>query len=976
VIDTAAAERARDPLPDSEALERAWPALAPVFAASPYLAGLARRDGSLARTLDADENDRLAEILQAVRDAANGPPEAVAGVLRAAKAQVHLLIALTDLGGVWSLDQVTGAMTRFADAVLQVALASAATAEAARGRLTRDDGEVPGLFVLAMGKHGAHELNYSSDIDVSFFFDPERLPAAPGTDPQALAVRLAQATSNLLNARTAEGYVLRTDLRLRPDPGSTPVAVSVPAALVYYETVGQNWERAAFIKARVAAGDPETGAAFLEALRPYIWRRSLDYGAIADIHSIKRQILAGGPAGHAEGRIRAPGADLKRGRGGIREIEFYVQTQQLILGGRDPTLRSSRTLDALAALNTAGHVSAEAAEELAQAYLRLRAWEHRVQMLHDEQTHRLPAEEGPRRAVAALSGFNDLRRFDRAVARTLTVVDRRYAELFAEEEPLSSRFGSLVFTGVEDDEETLRTLERMGFAEPARVSSTIRDWHHGRIRATATARGRELFTRLAPRLLEAARRTGAPDAAFIRFAEFFSGLSSSVSVQSLFLAEPALFELVVEVMAFAPDLARTLSRRPETLDAMLDGGFLAPLADSDLGEVTAALTAEATSLEAAMDGVRRAHREQSFRIGVQVLTGAADGETAGRAYSDLADSCVRALAPAALAEVERGAGAFPGQAAVAALGKLGSREMSARSDLDLLVLYAAPQGAASAVKGWRAETVYGRFAQRLVAALSAPTEAGAPYTVDLRLRPSGSDGPVAVSLDAFADYHAGEAETWEALALTRARVVWATTPAFRRGGGLGHGVGVAPAARPGADRRRCPGHAGGHGRGAPADGLLGPEAQPGRIVRHRVHRPAPAARWRGGGRSAPSGHARRPGRSVGSGRGAAQAPGGARPSLAPAAGTVPTDPGGPGRGRRSGRRARALPPQARPCGRGPQLQRARGQVAARTRRRCVLRRPRRDFLSARAAPTADGAGGDRRSRIRGFVIVFRWSFEP
>ena len=773
VIDRDAAEHATDVVPPSELSERAWPALAPVFAASPYLAGLARRDDLLGRTLGSHPETRLSEILLQIR-ALPLDGETVGSGLRRLKAEAHLLIALADLGGVWSLDAVTAAMTRFADAALAKALEAAALAEAARGRLAWTDGELPGLFVLAMGKHGAHELNYSSDIDVSFFFEPGRLPAGVGVAPEAVAVRLAQSVANLLGERTVEGYVLRTDLRLRPDPGSTPPAVSVPAALVYYETVGQNWERAAFIKARVAAGDREAGEAFLQALRPFIWRRSLDYAAIADIHSIKRQILAG----EGEGRIKAPGADLKRGRGGIREIEFYVQTQQLILGGRDPALRSSRTLDALAALTAAGHVEAEAADELTEAYQRLRGWEHRIQMLGDEQTHRLPADPQQRRAVAALSGFEDLRRFDRAVQRTLSVVDRRYAELFAEEESLSSRFGSLVFTGVEDDEETLRTLERMGFVEPARVSATIRDWHHGRIRATRTARGRELFTRLAPRLLEAARRTGAPDAAFTRFGAFFTGLSSSVQVQSLFLAEPALFELVVEVMAFAPDLARTLSRRPEALDAMLDGAFFAPLAEADPAEAVAALTREAATLEAAMDGARRAHREQSFRVGVQVLTGAADAEAAGRAYTSLAEACIQVLAPAALAEVERHAGGFPGEAAVVALGKVGSREMTARSDLDLMVLYASEPGAASAGKGWRAETVYGRFTQRLIAALSAPTEAGSLYAVDMQLRPSGADGPVAVSLSAFADYHASHSETWEALALTRARVVWATTPGF------------------------------------------------------------------------------------------------------------------------------------------------------------------------------------------------------
>ena len=382
-------------------------------------------------------------------------------------------------------------------------------------------------------------------------------------------MRITQRLAEVLQARTGDGYVFRVDLRLRPDPASTPAALPVDEALDYYESVGQNWERAASIKARLAAGDGACGQAFLEALRPFIWRRNLDFAAISDIHSIKRQIQALRP----EARLAAPGADLKLGPGGIREIEFFVQTQQLILGGRHPALRSPRTLDALAALAEAGHVTAETAADLAKSYQTLRALEHRIQMLEDEQTHRVPVREADRRRVAALYGYGDLRRFDAAVARTLKTVNRRYGELFAGEEPLSSRFGSRVFTGVEDDPPTLETLARMGFAAPALVAETVRAWHHGRISATHTERGRELFTRLAPRLLEAVAATGSPDKAFARFADFFSRLTVGVQVQSLFLAQPRLLELIVRVMAYAPGFARTLARRPATLDAMLDPDF-------------------------------------------------------------------------------------------------------------------------------------------------------------------------------------------------------------------------------------------------------------------------------------------------------------------------------------------------------------------------------------------------------------------
>jgi glutamate-ammonia-ligase adenylyltransferase len=790
VLDKAAGQRAFDLITAaaqkdgwSEDLARAEAALRPVFATSAYLATLAsRRPERLRAILQNDPDARLAAILDDAAAVAGeaATVDAVKARLRQLKAETHLLTALADLGGVWGLDAVTGALTRFADAALAAAIAVAARVEIDRGRLTApaDDarGPAPGFFCIAMGKFGAFELNYSSDIDFCVFYDPELMPLADGAEVQAVATRLAQTVAELLQERTADGYVFRVDLRLRPDPSSTPLAVSLPSALDYYESVGQNWERAAFIKARAAGGDVAAGEAFLAELQPFIWRRNLDFAAIADIHSIKRQIHVH----KVDDRLAAKGADLKLGHGGIREIEFYAQTQQLILGGRDPSLRARRTVDALRALAAAGHIHDRAAAELTEAYGALRALEHRAQMIADEQTHRLPENDAERRRIAVLWGEGDLRRFDAAVERVLKRVNHRYGELFADDEDLSSRFGSLVFTGVEDDPETTRTITRMGFSDPARVSATIRAWHHGRIAATRTERGRELFTRLAPRLLEAAHATGAPDAAFNRFADFFAGLSSGVQVQSLFLAQPKLFELVVQVMAFAPQLAATLARRPAVLDALLDREFFAPFVAGEHGEaIEAALARAGPEFEAAMDAVRRVHREQVFRIGVRVISGAASAAEAGPAFADLADACIGALAPVAMAETVRLGGAFAGEVAVVALGKFGSREMTAGSDLDLMTVFHAPDGAAmSAIKGWGAQTFYARFTQRLIAALSAPTGEGGLYEVDMRLRPSGAAGPVAVSMAAFESYYAAEAETWEFLALTRARVAWATSPAF------------------------------------------------------------------------------------------------------------------------------------------------------------------------------------------------------
>ncbi|MES2861037.1 MAG: bifunctional [glutamine synthetase] adenylyltransferase/[glutamine synthetase]-adenylyl-L-tyrosine phosphorylase [Pseudomonadota bacterium] len=787
VVDREAADRARERLVASaqeggwsEDFARFWPALEPVFAASPYLFGLARRWPEMLRTILADAPEARLEDIAARTIALTGGADDMRSPLRRLKAELHLLTAIADLGGIWDLDQVTGALSRFADVASRAALSGVAEDLRQRGKLltAADDtrGPIPGLFGLAMGKHGAFELNYSSDIDLSLFFDPDRLAPvlAEGTEAQGTMNRVAQGVAALLSERTADGYVFRVDLRLRPDPSSTPPVVAVPMALDYYESVGQNWERAAFIKARAICGDFGAATEFLKDMVPFVWRRSLDYQAVLDIQSIKRQIHV-----HKTGEgLEAAGANLKLGRGGIREIEFYAQTQQLILGGRDPTLRSPRTVDALSALVEKGHLPAEVATEMTDAYIELRGLEHRVQMLDDEQTHILPTDPARRAAVAALAGQGDLVLFDAGVEALLLGVNQRYGALFEGEEELSSPFGSLVFTGVDNDPETLATLERMGFSEPGGVADTIRSWHHGRIPATRSVRGRELFTRLAPRLLTAVARTGAPDAAFRRFSVFFAGLSAGVQVQALFLNQPELFERIVGVMAFAPRLARTLGRYPAALDSMLDARF-----ETELGVNTGlfdqmAEEAEAEDFEGAMNAVRRLHREQAFRIGMQTLTGRIGPEAAGRGFTNLADAVMRTLSAAALRETERLGGVMPGAVAVIALGKAGSGEMTAGSDLDLMTVYDAPAEATSATKGWSADTFYVRFTQRLISALSAHTAEGGLYEVDMRLRPSGSKGPVSVPLSGFQAYYQGEAESWEFMALTRARVAWASDAGF------------------------------------------------------------------------------------------------------------------------------------------------------------------------------------------------------
>ncbi|MBI3437816.1 MAG: bifunctional [glutamine synthetase] adenylyltransferase/[glutamine synthetase]-adenylyl-L-tyrosine phosphorylase [Proteobacteria bacterium] len=733
---------------------------------APYLKRLIARREDILNDIDDAWPQRMVDAAIASADAIACDPPAIEEAmqrLRTAKDQVHLATAIADLSGAWALERVTGAITDFADAALRAAVSVAASELARRGEIVLAENlRVPGFALIAMGKMGARELNYSSDIDFSVFFDAELLTSAGAREPRVAAVRLVAPLVRTLEEVTAEGYVFRTDLRLRPDPGSTPVAVSIASAELYYQNLGQNWERAAFIKARAAAGDIACGRAFLSTLEPFIWRKHLDFAAVEDVHSIKRQILSA----HKSAELGNPVFDVKLGRGGIRDIELFAQTQQLILGGRNRELRKSGTLTALDALAAAGAIEGRARDALSEAYVFFREIEHRIQMLEDAQTHRLPSEPETRARVAALAGFSSLADFDAAVIEWRRVVADVDQQLFGGGESLADPLGSLSFTGVDDNPETLATIGKLGFSNPAFVSQTIRGWHHGRIRAMRSERARELLTRLTPRLLRALSGAGDPDHSFGRFAAFFAGLSAGVQVLALLDARPQLLDLLARVLSIAPRQADALSMRPALLDALIEPRFASPLRVDELGARARELRrrlADEVSFEARLNAARRFQREEAFRINVQLLDGLAGAQEVGAARADLAEACVVAMADAALAETERALGKQPGAFCVLALGKFGGVELSSRSDLDIMLVYDAPADAMNS------GDFYTKLTQRLITALSAPTEEGALYDVDAKLRPSGSKGPVAVRLSSFERYYAEEAWTWELLALTRLR---------------------------------------------------------------------------------------------------------------------------------------------------------------------------------------------------------------
>ena len=755
--------------------------LAHIADGSPFLAGIVRRYPSFAlEALTDDPEVTLNHVCGALEKQAGeaGTKADLMVALRIARNHVALLVALADIAGAWNCAAVTGALTRFADLAVFTAVNWLLEEAVDLGKLLPGKKQNPadGFTVLAMGKHGAAELNYSSDIDIIVLYDPDAAPLKDVDTASEFYVRLTRALVTILQDRTSDGYVFRVDLRLRPDPRATQIAIAVEAAGNYYESMGQNWERAAMIKARPIAGDIALGQAFLRHLIPFIWRKYLDFAAIADVQSLKRQMHA--HKGHSS--IAILGHNIKLGRGGIREIEFFVQTQQLIAGGRNPDLRGARTQDMLQQLVMAGWLEQSACDELNEAYVFLRTIEHRIQMVADEQTQTLPGSKEAFDAFARFCGFDKSDDLADRLLKTFTTVQGHYSGLFENAAELDSDGGSLVFTGGEDDPETLETLKRLGFEQASEVSASIRGWHFGRYPATRSSAARERLTELMPVLLKALAATGHADQAFLAFDRFIAGLPAGVQLFSMFKANPFLLDLLASVLGSAPRLAESLSRRPRQLEAVLDPSFFGPMPEPvELQEGFQALSTHSSLFEEVLDTTRVEAREKSLRIGIRILSETVSPTQAGLAYSNLADAVIEHLLKVTLKDIsDRHGKVTKGEMVVIALGKLGGGEMTAASDLDLIMLYDFSPGAetSSGKKPLSPAQYFSRTAQRLITALTSQTAEGDLYEVDMRLRPSGNKGPVATSVDGFESYQANEAWTWEKMALTRARVVAGDKP--------------------------------------------------------------------------------------------------------------------------------------------------------------------------------------------------------
>ncbi|MCZ2328511.1 bifunctional [glutamine synthetase] adenylyltransferase/[glutamine synthetase]-adenylyl-L-tyrosine phosphorylase [Bartonella sp. F02] len=728
--------------------------------------------------LNVDIETRLSEI---IRDIASiDRVEAIhettlMKVLRRKKREAHVLIALADLSGTFDCATSCEWLTRLSEAALGAALRFLLREAHDQGKislLNRDNPEKDcGLIILGMGKLGARELNYSSDIDLIVFID-DTSPHIGDIDKSVdLFSKMVRRLIRIIHERTAEGYVFRIDLRLRPDPSSTPLALPVRAALRYYEGRGQNWERAAMIKARPVAGDIDAGFNFLKELSAYVWRKYLDYAAIADIHSIKRQINTY----KNYGQISAYGHNIKLGQGGIREIEFFVQTQQLIAGGRFPQLRGRETIAMLSELYALGWINEETKDNLVTSYDFLRNVEHRIQMFADEQTHILPEDITQFTSIAYLMGYQEKNCFIRDLLKTLQVVEKHYAALFEHEQELGLEMGNLVFTGEEDDPETLITLSRLGFKRAKDICRIMRTLHCGRYKVTQSAEARERLTELTPALLKTFGATKRADEAMLCFDHFLQGLPAGIQLFSLLQSNPSLLDMLVLIMGAAPRLAEIIARNPHVFDGMLDPVIFSELPTKTYLENRLEYFLEGVTIyEEILDHLRVFADEQRFLIGLRLLSGAITGDRAGFALTALADLMIAKTFAVVEKEFSHSHGQIKGgRIGILGMGKLGSCELTAGSDVDLIVLYEHDEDAviSDGEKPLYTTQYYIRLTQRFIAALSTSTGQGVLYSVDLRLRPLGNKGPVAVSFQVFGKYQRNEAWIWEHLALTRARGV-------------------------------------------------------------------------------------------------------------------------------------------------------------------------------------------------------------
>jgi len=715
---------------------------------SPFLARALEKQSELVELLEAGRGD------DALAWAAKRGEHEDAGIgLRRHRYELAAALGVGDLAGAFPLSRVMSELSDFADHALDRAIRAAIFERT-------DEDSADGMIALALGKQGAHELNYSSDIDPILLYDRETLVCRERDDPGEVAQRYTRRVVKLLSENTQEGYVLRVDLRLRPAAEISPLAVPVGSALSHYQGQALAWERAAFIRARAAAGDIAAGEEFLSEIAPFVWRRNLDFGAVEEIRELTLRIRESydGP------RRPGPGFDIKRGRGGIREIEFYAQTHQLIHGGREPSLRVRGTREALDALAAEGRIEAEHARVLGKGYDRLRVIEHRLQMVHDRQTHSIP-EPAALDNVARLDGLADGAALLAELTELTEATGSIYEGLIGEEERATH--------AVPEASGIAQQLRQLGYADPDKLAKRISGWRDGRYACLRSSQALEAFDALLPHLLAAFAESDDPARAITRWQAILERAPSAITVFRLLAAKPALIERLAAALTVSPTLADQLARRPERLDVLVDDQPLGP--PLTVEEIAERMRQDLVrdDYEARLDAIRRETGEARFILGLRLIEAEQKPVVIARVLANLAEAAITVAAEAAEEEFAREHGRIEGsEPVILGLGRLGGKVLTHASDLDIVYLFTGEFSAQS--DGQRplgATLYYNRLASRVTAALSVPTAQGALYEVDTRLRPQGNQGPLAVSLEAFGKYQRTAAWTWEHMALCRARVL-------------------------------------------------------------------------------------------------------------------------------------------------------------------------------------------------------------
>ncbi|HKI50982.1 MAG TPA: bifunctional [glutamate--ammonia ligase]-adenylyl-L-tyrosine phosphorylase/[glutamate--ammonia-ligase] adenylyltransferase [Geothermobacteraceae bacterium] len=747
-----------------------------------------------------------AEMVERLREKIPEPSgfEQLQAGLRQFKARQILRIGSRDLCGKASLQEVTAELAGLASASLQRAYEIC-------DRLLRSEHGVPLLespegscpleaefTILGMGKLGGRELNFSSDIDLIYFYTSEK-GATSGHDPisdqplKSISLhqyfcKLGELISKALNQVTADGFVFRVDLNLRPEGVRGELAHSLRSAEVYYESWGQSWERSAMLKARPVAGSISFGRQLLKTLEPFIYRRYLDYGMVEDMKVMKQKI------DHSLAREREGSLNLKLGRGGIREIEFFIQALQLIFAGKDPELREKNSLKALDALLTAGHIKSDEHKILRDAYIFLRTTEHRIQVVQESQTHNLPTQDAPLNALARRCGFQSRIDFEAELERHRNGVAEIFHSLFyTSEEELQDVVRpeiSFLFDKNADSDLVKDLLEEKGFKNPDAAYDSLQLLQNGPAHNPMSQQTRRQLEKLAPLLIQAVIDSPEPDMALTNLENFLVAMRARATFFALLTENHEIIQLLVTLFATSQFLSRIFIQNPAILDSLVSRSYaVAEKSKEQFREELALQLKRVDYYEDQLDVLRHFKKEEFLRIALNDIYGRTlQGSTASQ-LSALADCCLEKAFELARKELiprfgiptiaDREGTQREAGFAILGMGKLGGQELNYHSDLDIIFIYEG-EGANQPTAGTEParfkeqsnQEYFARLAQRIISILTLVTREGSVYEIDTRLRPSGNQGPLVTSLKAFRRYHGESAQLWERQALTKARVVY------------------------------------------------------------------------------------------------------------------------------------------------------------------------------------------------------------